>query len=179
MQDIKPRAELKLHGLKFSGRNKRIVVAVTIAFIMSASAAATYTLFRKYTFYELNQEVAAELKRGNYSAALALYNKLYNAYPENVEISSEIEETERLLIAEDDFKKAKKAAENEQWLNVEALLKDSGAVSNPEFKFYEEAQMLYQQAKSLVASFEKNISEKISNLKQAVAEEEKQKGISG
>lgn len=151
---------------------KTIIIAVIIILVMAGGVISANNLFKRYNFNKLNKNVEIELEQGNYSTALVLYDKIQNASPEDTEIGSKIEQMKKFLVAEENFQKALQASENEEWLTVEVLLKDSEAILNLDFKFHQEAIELYQQAQALVDSVEREVSETISGLMRDVTSEE-------
>jgi len=152
--------------------NKKMAITVAIAIIfVGVGTASAYNLVNRYVFNKLEKTANEELAKGNYSAALIIYDKLKDSSSEDSGFAEQANKTKNLLMTEETYFKATKAAEEEKWLDAEILLENSGALDNPEFKFYEESKSLYEQAKSLVNSYEKEVSDKISDLKQSVEEE--------
>ena len=147
-----------------------VSVVVAVLFVGVATASA-YKLVNRYAFSKLEKSAGKELASGNYSTALVLYNKLKESSSEDSGFAEQADRTKKLLIAEENYLQAVKAVEEEKWLDAEILLANSGILDNPEFKFYQEAVALYEQAKGLVSSYEKEVSDKISGLKQIIETE--------
>jgi flagellar biosynthesis GTPase FlhF len=148
---------------------KRVIF---ISFVVVFSLVSIgYGFFKQYNFNKLKKEAANYFENGNYSAALLLYDDLKEANPRDPELDSKARQAKDFFIAEETFKKAREAAANGDWRDVEILLKNSQAIALPEFKYYQETLELYQKARGLVDSFEKELSEKISSLKQSILEE--------
>ena len=177
MDDIKPKETKKTSKLRFRPNlklkmNKKVLLASFVVFCLFSGVALANNLVNRYVEKKLTEEALEETSSGNYSAALVLYDKLKEKNSENNEVEIKIESVKKLFIAEENFLRAKEAAEKEDWISVEVLLKNSEAVLNEEFKFYEEAVLLYGQSKDLISSFEEEVSYKINNLRQAIKKEE-------
>ncbi|MFC1756579.1 hypothetical protein ACFLZC_00240 [Patescibacteria group bacterium] len=153
------------------GKKKTIIVSAVVLFLFSASAVGAYGVFQKASFNKLVKNASFEFENGNYSAALVLYDKMKEREPEDSNISFQVEKTKKLLIAEENYFKAKTASENEEWFDVAVLLKDSEAINNSEFKFYKEAQKLYQGALDLVNQSESETAGEITDLRKSIVEE--------
>lgn len=152
--------------------NKKMAVSVVVAVLfVGVATASAYKLVNRYAFSKLEKSAGKELASGNYSTALVLYNKLKESSSEDSGFAEQADRTKKLLIAEENYLQAVKAVEEEKWLDAEILLANSGILDNPEFKFYQEAVALYEQAKGLVSSYEKEVSDKISGLKQIIETE--------
>ncbi|MFH1978856.1 MAG: hypothetical protein ABII97_00490 [Patescibacteria group bacterium] len=155
----------------FTG-NRVLVISVVVMFFLFAGSVGAYNFFQKYAFQKLQKDALEKLEGGDYSAALSLYNKMDGKRAEDAGISEMIEEARALLVAEENFIKAQIAASEEKWIDVEILLKNSDALTNPDFKFYESALILFEKAQGLVDSYEKEVSDTITGLKKNIADEE-------
>jgi len=177
IEDIKPRSKIpemehaERSERKLPKTKKKLVVLIVVGVLILAGAVSAHTLYQRYSFKKLENSAQAEFDNGNYSAALVLYNKLQDSAPNDGEIVSKVDNAKKLIVAEDTFLKAQQAAENEQWLDTEVLLKDSEAITNPDFKFYEDAKALYQKASDLMNSLEKQTAEEMTSLRQSIADE--------
>jgi len=132
---------------------------------------ALYSWNQRSSPEELERNAQEEFDSGNYVAALALYNKLQENSPEDALIEATLQELQELLIAEDNFLKAKQAAENEQWYDVRALLQVNETTSNAKFKYSKEGAELRGQAEEEIESLEQETATQIANLQQTVVEE--------
>lgn len=151
--------------------HKKLIISSIIAILfVGVATTSAYSLVNRYAFNKLEKTAGEELEKGNYSSALLMYNKLKDS-SEDESFAEQAEKTKNLLIAEENYAKALQLAEAEKWLDVEILLENSGALDIQEFKFLEESQALYEKAKNLVDSYEREVSDEISNLKQSVKHE--------
>jgi len=154
---------------------KKILAAIGISItILVAGIFGAYSLTRNYSFENLKQNALGEIEGGNYAAALVLYDKLREASAEDTEIEAQFEEVKKLIVAEENFLKARQFAESGGWFEVWVLLKESDALSNSHFKYQSEALELYQRAEEQTESLEKETLNKFSRLQQ-IAEVEKSK----
>lgn len=130
---------------------KFAVVVLALVFV----AGGAYQIVNRYSLGTLKSAIEANLSQGNYLAALVGYNTLEKRAPDEA-VAGKIEDVTRLLAAEQDFGKAKKAAKENAWADARAILSGSDAVVNPAFKQYQEAKKLYEEAEVRAA----NIAEK-------------------
>lgn len=117
---------------------------------------------KSYSLSQFLKQADAAFESGNYMAALANYFSLQESDPGNNEIAEKIENTKELLVAKENFKKAKEAAERGDWLSVKPLLLDIPDSSN---SLYEEMLSLYQEAAEKVKVLEDKIAFEIAALK--------------
>lgn len=151
---------------------KKNFVAIGIIITFMVTLGGVYSLVRKHSLRELETNALEELDGGNYSAALVMYSTLRDKLSGDLTIGTKVEDIKRLFVAEDNFLKAQQAAENGEWFDVRALLRESDAVSNPTFKYYEEASELYQQAEDEIRVIEGEAATKIVRLQQKTVSEE-------
>ena len=149
---------------------KLIVGALTIG----ALATGGYFFVKEQGLRALTATLEQNLAAGDYLAALAAAGRI----KANGKGTSELEETiagaARLLVAEDTLKKAKAAFEEKRFGDASALLRGSEAVTDPAFKYYEEAKKLYEEAEARAASVAHQTAVTISALEnQAATEKEK------
>ncbi len=125
--------------------------AVGVLVVVSVGGLA-YQVIKHSSLRTLKSAIETNLSKGNYLAALAGYNTLKERAPnEAVAVAGKIEEVERLLVAEQDLRKAKKAVKENAWADARAILRGSDAVTNPAFKQYQEAKKLYEEAEARAA----------------------------
>ena len=135
----------------------------------------------------LREILRNRLEAGDYLAALATAGKIKEAGESTEELETTIAQTARLLVAEDIYRQAVKASKEERWVDARALLTESEAVSNPSFKYYEEAGRLLQEAEALAAGVAHKAAVTISNLEERAKTEQskrqeleqKQKSLEG
>lgn len=128
--------------LKISG----FVVAAGVA------AAGVYEVARIYSVQSLKESIGTTLQAGDYVAAIAAYDALEKASPaEAVAEKGNFATAQRLLAAEEDLNRAKRAAARAEWGDVRALLRESEAIQNSAFARHQEAQELYNQAEAYAA----------------------------
>ncbi len=130
-------------------------------------------LVQKGFFKYLEDAAYEELSAGNYLASVIAYNKLKEYAPKSASLNlqEKIEESERLLVAESNFKKAQMAAEEGDWLQVKTLLTGDATMINTSFKHYEDAINLFIEASEKVKDLEAKIGKELTSLKQEALEE--------
>lgn len=130
-------------------------------------------LVQKGLFKYLEEAAYEELSAGNYLASVIAYNKLKEYAPKSAspDLQNKIEEAEKLLVAESNFKKAQIAAEEGDWLKVKALLTGEATMINTSFNHYEEAINLFIEASEKVKSLEIKIEKELTALKEEALEE--------
>lgn len=123
-------------------------------FVVAAgvAAAGVYEVARIYSVQSLKESIGTTLQAGDYVAAIAAYDALKKASPEEaVAEKGNLATAQRLLAAEEDLSRAKRAAERAEWDDVRALLRESEALRNAAFVKHQEAQELYSQAEAYAA----------------------------
>ena len=133
----------------FSNSLIKIFGVVTLLVFLGTGG---YYVSKRVSLNSLRASVGSSLSQGNYLAALAAYNELKSSSPSEEGLQEKIAEAGRLLVAEENFKKAKEAGEREDWETARALLKESEALKNSFFSHYKEAKELYEVAEALAAS---------------------------
>lgn len=91
------------------------------------------------------------IARGDYLAAIAASNSLKDSGDSSPELAAKTSEATGLLVAEENFKKAKTAAERKDWADAGALLRATGVLSDPASKYYDEVRQLYDEVEALAA----------------------------
>lgn len=123
-------------------------------FVVAAgvAAAGVYQVARMYSVQSLKESIGSTLQAGDYVAAIAAYDALSKASPEEAMAEKgNMATAQRLLAAEEDLNRAKRAAERAEWGDVRALLRESESVQNSAFARHQEAQELYNQAEAYAA----------------------------
>ena len=123
-------------------------------FVVAAGVAAVgvYEVARIYSVASLKESIGSTLQAGDYVAAIAAYDALQKASPEEAaEEKGNMATAKRLLAAEEDLKRALRAAERAEWGDVRALLRESEALQNSAFARHREAQELYNLAEAYAA----------------------------
>lgn len=110
-----------------------------------------YAAIKEYGLRTFAAAFDARLEAGDYLAALAAASKMKEGGAAGHELDTRISSAARLLVAEDALVKAKKAAEEKRFADAGALLRGSDALSEPSFRYYEEAQKLYRQVEAFAA----------------------------
>lgn len=133
--------------------NTAFVLKIT-GFVVAAGVAAlgVYEVARIYSVQSLKESIGSTLQAGDYVAAIAAYDALQKASPaEAVAEKGNMATAQRLLAAEEDLNRAKRAAERAEWGDVRALLRESEATRNDAFARHREAQELYNLAEAYAA----------------------------
>ncbi len=132
---------------------------------------AGYATVKEHGMRTLSATFETQLGAGDYLAALAAAGKLKESGATGPELDSKISSAARLLVAEDAFVKAKKAAEEKRFADAGALLRGSDALTDSSFKYYEEAQKLYRQVEAFAAGAAHQTAVAISSLENQAAAE--------
>ncbi len=133
-----------------------------------------YYVLKAQSARTLTQNLDQQLEAGDYLAALGAAGNLKAAGKTTPELDEKIAEAARLLVADDAFKKAKAAVDEKRYADASALLKGSSAVTDPSFKYFEEAKKLYDEAEAISAGEVHKAAITVSSLQaQAAAEKTK------
>ncbi|MDO8482955.1 MAG: hypothetical protein Q7S86_04020 [bacterium] len=144
---------------------------ILIASVVTVIAVGSYVVFREHGLSALSRIFDERLEAGDYLAAIAAAGKLKEGSVTSTEFDEKVSSAARLLVAEDAFKKAKKAAEEKRFNDAGALLRGSEAVSDPAFKYYEEAKKLYEETEALAAGVAHKTAVTINSLENQAATE--------
>ena len=129
---------------------------------------------------KLGARIQSRFESGDYLAALAAAGELKEKGQEDSALDDTISQAARFLVAEVSLQKAKEAALEERWSDARALLSETDAVTDPAFKYHEEATKLLQEADALAAKQAHETAVTISTLKsRADSEEKKRKNLEG
>lgn len=123
-------------------------------FVVAAGVAAggVYEIARVYSVKSLKETIGEKIEAGDFVAAIAAYDSLEKASPkEALSEKANMATAQRLLAAEEDLNRAKRAAERAEWGDVRVLLRESEAIRNAAFARHREAQELYNQAEAYAA----------------------------
>jgi len=151
-------------------------IVVAVLSLVGVFMAGSYSVVDSIIARGLYKKAAEEFQNGNYAAALNLYGHIEENDSDGVDAKEKIEEARKLLVAEDTFQKARKAAEGGDWLEVKALLQKSDATLNPSFKLYEEAIDLYIESANRVKELEEKIDAELAQFRaEALTEKTKRK----
>lgn len=149
----------------------KIVAGVVASIVL---AVAGYAAVKEHGVRTLTTAFDTQLEAGDYLAALAAAGKLKESGATGLELDNKISAAARLLVSEDALTKARKAAEEKRFADAGALLRGSDALTDPSFKYYEEAQKLYKQVEAFAAGAAHQTAVTISALEnQASAEKNK------
>lgn len=149
----------------------KVVVGIVA---LSALATGGYFIAKEDGVRALSKVLNDNLESGDYLAALGVAGKIKESGQETPELEATVATTARLLVAEDMYRQAVKASKEGRFVDTRALLTGSEAVSNPSFKYYEEAKALFAEAQALAAGEAHKTAVTISTLEnQASAEKTK------
>ncbi|MCR4311183.1 MAG: hypothetical protein NUV54_01260, partial [Candidatus Taylorbacteria bacterium] len=144
---------------------------ILIFSLVIALALVGYVGLQKYNLKNLSQLFEERFNAGDYLAAVAAAGKLREDGGDIPGLDLKISSAARFLIAEDSFYKAKQAASENRFSDVGALLRSSEAVTDPSFKYYEEAQKLYKEAEAVAAGEAHKTAAAINSLENQAAME--------
>ena len=149
----------------------KVALWAVVAAVLGVSG---YAAFREHGLRTLAKSFEEEVSAGDYLAALAAAGTLKKAGKANAEFDEKVAEAARLFVAEDTFTKAKRASEEKRFADAGALLRGGPALSDPSFKYYEEAKKLYAETEARAAGVAHQTAVTISSLEnQAQAEKAK------
>lgn len=139
---------------------------------LSVLATGGYFVLKEDGVRALSKVLQENLDSGDYLAALGVAGKIRESGQSTPALEETVTATAKLLVAEDIYHQAVKASKEERWVDARALLTGSEAVSNPSFKYYEEARALYTEAEALAASVAHKTAVTISNLEEKAKTEQ-------
>lgn len=140
-------------------RTKAIIIIIILAAPLLIGG---FFAQKSYSLSQFLKQADAAFESGNYTAALTSYFSLQESDPDNTEITEKIEKAKELLVAQENFKTAKLAAQEGDWLSVKPLLSNVPDSSN---SLYEEMMSLYKEAAQKVKVLEDKIAFEITALK--------------
>lgn len=148
----------------------KITIIIVFSILLLAGG---FFAHRSYSIAQFLRQAEKAFESGDYMAALANYFILREASPDDGEIAGKISEAKELLVTQENFKKAKEAAERGEWLSVKPLLSD--IPSSLDSELYQEIISLYQQASLKVQVLEEKIAFEILALKEEATQIKKEK----
>lgn len=147
--------------------NNELVLKVGIGVVATATlGVGGYYLVKADGVRTLTQAFESSLEAGDYLAALGAAGNLRTEGAITPELEEQIAKTARLLVAEDAYKKAKTALDEGRYADAGALLKDSPAIKDVAFKYFDEATQVYEEAEALAAGEAHKTSVTISTLEE-------------
>ncbi len=150
---------------------RKFILIVVIGVVVAGSG---YALLREHSLRALTSLFDERLQSGDYLAAIAAAGKLKEGGVTSPELDDKVSAAARLFLADEAFKKAKQAAGEKRFNDAGAILRASDALSDPSFKYYEEAKKLYDEAEALAAGVAHKTAVTINSLEnQAAAEKGK------
>ena len=148
-----------------------------IAFLALVVVVGGYAAFREYGFRALSRVFDERLEAGDYLAAIAAAGKLKEDGVVSPELDDKVSSAARMLLSDEAFKKARKAADEKRWNDAGAILRTSDALSDPAFKYYEEAKKLYDKAEALAAGAAHKTAVTINSLENQAAAEKTKRAV--
>jgi len=149
---------------------KILVVAgvfVGIGFI----SAGFYVAIDSAALYSLKEKANIAFSEGNYASAVASFGDISKRFPEDIEAMYSFEKAKKLLIANEDFSRARAASIAGDKLLVYALLNASDAAKEEAFIYFEEAKRMLNEATASIIADENAMSAQIIGLKKQVEKE--------
>jgi len=144
---------------------KALLIKLTVGVILvSAIGGVSYKVVKNESIEKLRKALKENIDGGNYIAAVASFDELTQKGGVRENDEHEITRAKEFIAAEENFNRARKAALQDEWNDVRAILKDSVAVTDPKFKFYKEAQELYEEAEALVTGITHSTKVRLSEL---------------
>ncbi len=154
---------------------RNIIITITAGFVVTFMVAAlgVHALLGEYALQTMRKDVQAALENGDYAAALGHLRDLEGYVDTDTEIEGERARATALLVAAANYEKAKIAADSGEWFDVRALLRDSDAVHNESFIYYNEAVTLLAFAEKRIVALEDSNANEIAGLEKNTAKEKK------
>ena len=119
---------------------------------IGALATGGYFIAKEEGSRTLTKTFNERLAAGDYLAALGAAGEMKKeAGSISPAMEDAVSRAARLLIADDVYRKAQRAADEERWIDARALLLQSEAVTDPDFKYFTEAQELLKRSEALAA----------------------------
>ncbi|KKU67554.1 MAG: hypothetical protein UX89_C0014G0024 [Parcubacteria group bacterium GW2011_GWA2_47_16] len=148
-----------------------------VAFIVVVVAVGGYAAFREYGFRALSRVFDERLKSGDYLAAIGAAGKLKEGGVASPELDDKVSSAARMLLADEAFKKAKQASGEKRFSDAGAILRASDAITEPAFKYYEEAKKLYDEVEALAAGAAHKTAVTINSLENQAAAEKTKRAV--
>lgn len=142
---------------------QKVLLIIVVCLLLVSGAIAGY---RSYAVGQFLSAADSAFEKGNYLAALANYF-VVNEEKDDILVASKIVKTKELLVAEENFKRAKAAAEEGDWLEAKFLLSD--IESAPDSNLSEQMFLLYEQAAEKVRDLEEKIAVEMQVLRDEAA----------
>lgn len=130
----------------------RKVLIIVIALLLGFGAVFAY---RSYTQGQFLSEANSAFSKGNYLAAIASYFVL-NEEGDDLSLELKLQQAKESLIVEENFQRAKAAAEEGDWLETKYLLSEVKPIIDTDL--YEKVLVLYEQASLKVEALEIKIA---------------------
>lgn len=147
-------------------------------FTLVVSVIGVRALLTEYSLQMIRNDITTALKSGDYAAALGHLTDLEADVGSITEIEAERKLATTLLIAAANYEKAKLSADQGEWFDVRALLRDSGAVDNESFLKQREATALLSFAEERIRAIETSTATEIAGLeKTTVKEKQRSKSL--
>ncbi len=140
--------------------------------VLAVLATGGYFAVREQGARALAHTMQERLNAGDYLAALAAAGELRKSGRATPAVEEQVASAARLLVAEETLKKAKIAFSEKRFADASALLRESDAVTNPVFKYFEEAKKLYEEAEALAAGVAHKTNVTISTLEERAKAEQ-------
>lgn len=140
--------------------------------VLLAVGIGGYYAVKAHSIQTLTKAFEQQLTSGNYLAALATAGDLKAQGSVTPELQEKITSAARLMVAEDTYAKAKVALEEKRFADASALLKNSSAVTDASFTYFEEAKKIYEEAEAQAAGVAHKTAVVISNLEEKAKAEQ-------
>ena len=153
---------------------RNIIFTIAAGFLVTlfVSVVGVRTLIGEYAIQTTRHTIETALAEGDYAVALGLLTDLEaNMKTKDPKIEEDRVFATTLLIATANYEKAKVSAEQGEWFDVRALLRESDAVRNQNFIHYKDALTLLSFAEERIASLENSTAGKIAGLEEKTVKE--------
>ncbi len=137
----------------------KILISIVIVMLLASGAVFGY---RSYSQGQILSEADSAFNSGNYLAALANYF-IFNEDKDDLIMELKIQQAKKSLVAEENLKQAKRAAEEGDWLETKYLLSNIQPVADSDL--YEQVFLLYEEASEKVRALEVKIAGEMQALR--------------
>ncbi len=152
---------------------RNIIMSIAGGFLLTliVSVVGVRALVAEYSVQTIRRDIKAALESGDYAAALGYLTDLEADVGMNAEIEAQRTLSTTLLVAAANYEKAKVSADEGEWFDVRALLRDSDAVRNQSFLKQKEAIALLAFAEERIAALENSTATEIAGLERTTVKE--------
>ena len=138
---------------------RKVLISIVLILLITLGGVFAYSSYSEGKFLS---EANSAFNKGNYLAALASYFVL-NEDKDDLSLELKLQQAKESLIVEENFKRAKAAAEEGDWLETKYLLSEVKPIVDSDL--YEKVLVLYQEASLKVEALEIKIAAEMQLLR--------------